>query len=209
MNNKIIKICETIEQELLMQLGIHHEVYGCLRAKAEYLEMLISKAAMSVGLKSDWNADFNHKVGIDQSINGIRVSNKSGTFLPEKKRNHKTKNTVKITGSRTSKFRTIEDKIKHVSQKDYDCTICCATNNAEWEDGQRKYYFIALPHIDYSKLKWIENGDQKWKTCEEYNKDIVAWIGPPSVSGQLYTRVHKDLFLYFKEINLNFFKESS
>lgn len=202
----IIEICEEIQDELTMLLAIHHELYRS-PCKGVLLEELFYIASKSVGYNSDWKPDGSHQVGKDQSVNNIAISNKSGEHRKRKKDG---KVTLKITGSRTSKFKTLEDKLDFLSERRYDYTVCCARNNSDWNKGQRVYHLIALPHINYQseEFKWKpqlndqgQEKDQQWKT--ENNKGIVAWIGAKTVSGQLFTEFSDDTFLYHKTINID------
>jgi hypothetical protein len=196
---KIQEVCKKIQDELTMNLAIHHELYS-LVAKAEYLEELVKKSAESAGLSSDWTPNFNHAVGTDQTISGLRISNKSGEFQSEGKRKAKWANSVKITGSRTSKHESFYDKLEFLSGDHYDCTIACATDKKEWRAGKKIYHFVALPHVNYMDMLWDE---ETRKTCIEEHPDIFAWIGSESVSGQLYTKFKSNKFLYYHKIDLS------
>jgi len=202
----IIEICKKIQDELTMLLASHHEIYQS-PCKGVLLEELFCIASKSVGYHSDWKPNGSHQIGKDQSLGGIAISNKSGEHRKRKKDG---KITLKITGSRTSKFKTLEDKLFFLSEKRYDYTICCARNHRDWNKNKKIYHLIALPHIDYTSEEFTwkpqlkDNGeekDQQWKT--DNNKNITAWIGAKTVSGQLFTEFSDKTFLYHKTINID------
>ena len=200
-------IAEKIKDELTLALAIHHELYE-LPCKGEYLEELVCQSSKAVGLTSDWEPNSSHQIGKDQSINGINISNKSGEFRV--KRNGQ--KVLKITGSRTSKYETIKEKLDFLSDKVYDYTICCARNKSDWKKGNKVYHLIVLPHINYNsdnfiwKQQTLKDGtikENQWKTCTEHNTNITCWIGGQNVSGQLYTEFCDKIFLYHETINVN------
>tara|TARA_Y100001937_G_scaffold121859_1_gene181303 strand:- start:326 stop:934 length:609 start_codon:yes stop_codon:yes gene_type:complete len=193
-----------IKDELKLNLAIHHELYETA-CKGEYLEELVRNSAVSVGLNSDWKPDGSHQVGKDQSIDGINISNKSGEFRV--KRNGTT--VVKITGSRTSSYETLEDKLNFLSDKKYDYTVCCARNKSKWNKGERVYHLIGLPHVSYNSNDFVWEQQlglkdpNQWKTCVKHNKEIICWIGGSKVSGQLYTEFSSNTFLYHETIDID------
>lgn len=91
----------------------HHDLYTSL-CKAELWEELLSKALIDAGFGSDWKPDYNHQVGVDQVTDcGIRISNKGGIFLNNS-------NAMKISGSRLTSHKTLEDKLEFLSNKTED-----------------------------------------------------------------------------------------
>ena len=102
------------------RLQKHHALYSG-QCKAEYWEENLCYALNQAGFGSDWTADFNHKVGVDQMTDdGIRISNKGGNV---------DKDMLTISGSRLTKHKTIEDKLDFLSDKKED------------------YVFLSLIHI--------------------------------------------------------------
>ena len=194
-------ILDKIYDDLCIRLALHHQLYT-LRCRSEYLEEIVSKSACDCGMSSDWKDDLNHKVGVDQIINDLRISNKSGQY-----NNHK-KDWVKISGSRTSKFSSLEDKVNFLSQKNFDFMILAATCNKEWQAGNKFYHLIKIDQetLNYKNLKWItekdKKGRNKYKTCPNTHKNIKGLIGADeNANGQLWTWVHKSLFSYHKILN--------
>lgn len=127
----------------------HHELYSG-QCKAEYWEENCAYALKKAGFGSDWVPDFNHSIGIDQSINnGIRVSNKGGKI---------TNNSIKISGSRLTKHESFEDKLKFLSEKKEDYIFCLGTKDSDFKNNIRKYNFIVIDSnkLDYQNHNWNE-----------------------------------------------------
>jgi hypothetical protein len=167
----------------------HHKLYQSI-CKAEYWEENFSIALKESGFGSDWKPDFSHKVGEDQKtiLNSVSLSNKSGI---------KKENTIEISGSRLTKHKTLEDKLKFLSEKTEDYIVCLATNKKEWESGLKKYYFAIIDSskLNYENQIWTEmigqRGSQKGKVSgwECISENFCAKI-QKSMSDQLWTTVN-------------------
>ena len=183
-------------------LNKHHELYS-VQCKDVLWEEIFSRALIQAGLGSDWSPDYNHKIGTDQTCgDGKRCSNKSGVF-------NKTDSSVKISGSRTTKHKTIDDKIKFLSINHEDYILCLSGCKKEWKQGMKKYYFIVIDSNDlnYADSNWTETigsrGRYKdkvsgWKCItENFNAHITK-----GTCDQLWTTVKKSVFKEFYEINI-------
>lgn len=169
------------------------------QVKAEIWEEICSKALIAAGYGSDWTADFNHGIGTDQTTNGgINISNKGGKLNSDL-------DTVTISGSRLTRFETLDEKIDHIHNADEDYILCLAAGS----DFDHEYYFIVIDatDLDYGNVNWSEKigkrGINKGK--------VVGWnaIGngyqasiTKSMSDQLWTNISSDLFLTFEHITI-------
>jgi hypothetical protein len=169
-------------------LSKHHELYTG-KVKAEQWEEIFALALKAAGFGSDWKGDNNHKVGVDQTTNcGVRISNKSGSIK---------KNKIKISGSRLTKHKTLEEKLKFLSIKNEDYIICLATD-ASWKKGHKKYYFIVIDsnNLNYLDMIW-EDTLSKDKMRVTGHKGIgkgCEAIITKATSDQLWTTIEPCLF---------------
>lgn len=120
---------------------------------------------------------------------GIRISNKSG-----KLKNNK----LKISGSRLTKHKTIEDKIAFISQDHEDYIFCLAQ-----EDNNYFLVVIDSSNFRYQDKDWQETYGKSgnltgWK-CE--GNGIKATISR-SMSDQLWLTLDESMFTEFYPINL-------
>ena len=117
------------------KLALHHSLYSA-PCKAELWEELCAKVFVETRVGSDWLPDFNHKVGTDQTTAcGIRISNKSGAI---------TRDGLLISGSRLTRHKTLREKLLFITQKSEDFIFSLATDKAEWDRGDRRYYFCVI-----------------------------------------------------------------
>ncbi len=102
----------------------HHELYDS-PIKGEMFEELLNKAFLELGVKNEWKSG-SHQISSDM-YNDLygRISCKSGKLNTYKKTN---KTTLTLSGSRTTKHKTLEDKIKFLNDKKEDCYFCLSTD---------------------------------------------------------------------------------
>lgn len=185
--------------ELRIYLGMHHELYDNT-CKDVYLEELTSKAFKQIGFGSDWKPICSHSIGKDQKVkNDTRISNKSGMIIED---NGSVK--IKISGSRTSRYATLGEKLNFLQKKEYDYLIGCGTNK---EDRERKYYCYVLDSkkVDYFDLDWVEDLDKNGNPKYTGSGDgIVANIQSQSTSGQLWITIDKNFCDFFTTLNIDF-----
>jgi len=205
------KLIPFIEERLTK----HHELYSG-KCKDLYWEENCAYALRKAGYGSDWDADENHKPGLDQTTDdGIRVGNKSGQILmkgvidEETGKKIKVMDSVGINGSRLTKHKTLDDKLEFLGVKKEDYIFCLATNEEDWKNGIRKYYFMVIDSkkLDYHNHTWEDMiGVQKstkgkhmgWKmTSENFDAKIQR-----SMSDQLWTSIDLDLLEYQNEITI-------
>jgi len=187
--------------ELNIFLGMHHEIYDSI-CKDVYLEELTSKVFKHIGLGSDWKPDFSHSVGSDQSIRQKGISNKSGMIVSK---DNEIK--IKISGSRTSKYKTLGAKLNFLQNSNYDYILGCGTNKTEVSSGLKKYYCYVIDSekLNFFDWDWFEDedkkGDKKWNAVYE---NIEATIQTKATSNQLWLTVDKSFCDFFKVIDVDY-----
>lgn len=178
----------------------HHELYSG-KCKAENWEELSAKSLQSAGFGSDWKPDYNHTVGKDQTTDsGIRISNKSGSL---------DKNLAKVTisGSRLTKHRTLYEKKEFLSIRHEDFIFCLATNDYDWKNNKKVYYFIVIDsqRLNYHEATWEDSlgarGSNKGKLVGHkcVGNGFSATI-KMSMSDQLWTDIESTLFKEIYEL---------
>jgi hypothetical protein len=180
------------------KLKIHHTLYR-FPVKAELWEDIFDQCIN--GDCSDWIPG-GHDVGTDVlcETTGTRYQNKGGEVNLKK-------GTITWSGHRTTSHRTINDKIKFISQKHCDEYVMLARNKKEWVNGNKIYYLINFNSslIDYSKLNWSETYSKKGK--------LSGWVGKNdklpysakislSMSAQLWTECSIDYLENIKKITI-------
>lgn len=189
---------ETMVKPLTKRLKLHHQNYNLL-CKAELWEEVCARTLRDVGLGSDWKPDYNHGVGVDQITNcGKRISNKSGSF-------ESNKTWLKISGSRLTSHKSLEDKLLFLSNKKEDYIFCLATDKKDKKIYDNPIYYFVV--IDSDKIRY-ENA--KWETIINDNK-IVGYKGIGegfiadircSMSDQLWTKINNSLIMEMYEIKI-------
>jgi hypothetical protein len=178
----LIKLDECIKQ--------HIKLYPKLSVKAEQFESLFAQCT-----NSEWNP-YNHNPGKDMETNYEKLKKpnlKSGTIKND---------FLKISSHRTTKFKTLDEKLIFLNNVDYDSHICLA--RPEGKTHSYKLIFFPKSIIDYSKLLWTEefkkNGEHKgWKGINEDNTIKVSI--QKNMSDQVWIEIHKSLFNIIEEYN--------
>ena len=175
-------------QQLEQKITQHHNLYR-FPLKAELWEDIFDQTINS--FNSKWEGG-GHSVGADvvsenNSLfqKGSRLQLKSGDYNPKN-------NTVKWNGHRTTKHKTIDEKIDFISQNHYDYYVMLMRNKKDWKMGHKIYYLLMFESnkIDYSSLIWFEKHSKQnnltgWKgmgTTQPYTAEINI-----SMSHQLWT----------------------
>ena len=168
----------------------HIQIYPNLSVKAEQFESLFAYAT-----DSKWEP-YNHNPGEDM------VTNYDGLRKPSLKSGVITNNVLTISSHRTTKYKTLDDKIKFLSNVPYDSYICLARP----KNGVHNYKLIHFPKslIDYSLINWEVTFSQKghqtgWKGSNE-NGTIQLRISK-SMSDQLWIDIHESLVTIIEEFN--------
>lgn len=194
--------------KLLIQ---HHQLYTN-QCKAELWEEVCAIALRRCGFGSDWKPDFNHIPGVDQTTgNGVRIGNKGGKFKGKSKKLSllsENLTTLTISGSRMTRFKTLNEKIEFLSDQKEDYIFCLATTE-HWDYSHPVYYFIVLDSkdLDYVSGTWEEiNGSRKSNKSSivgyRYTgKNFTAKI-QKSMSDQLWTMIDRSLFKEMHRIDI-------
>lgn len=183
-------------------LSKHHDLYSG-KCKGEYWEEICAKALISSGFGSDWRPDFNHVIGKDQATDcGINISNKSGQLRSNTK-------TLEISGSRLTSYPTLTEKLDFLKYKHEDFIFCLATEDKDWKNDKKKYYFIVVDSndLDYHDATWEDmigtkksnHGQVVGHSCigEGYTAKIQK-----SMSHQLWTKIENSLYKEIHEITV-------
>jgi hypothetical protein len=177
----------------------HHELYSS-QCKAEYWEEIFALSLKQSGFGSTWKPDFNHKSGVDQIMDsGIRISNKGGSIID---------NIISFSGSRLTKYKTLNEKLEFLKDKKEDYILCLATDKDEWKKGSKRYYFVVINSdtLNYHEQEWEETYGKRtnigqlngWKCSSEvFNAKIIR-----SNSDQLWTEMKLDYYEEFYEITI-------
>lgn len=176
-------------EEIKEKLKKHHQLYR-FPVKAELWEDIYDQVINSGSL--GWNMG-GHDVGTDviSKAEGIRYQNKAGDIDLKNR-------TITWSGHRTTKHKTINDKVKFISEKHCDKYVMLARNKDEWYRGIKKYYLLIFNSnlIDYSKLNWKEYTSKD-------TDNIAGWKGESdempfsakiikTMSHQLWTKANLD-----------------
>ena len=179
----------------------HHELYD-LPVFGELWEEVLHKSFKDAGQKSDWKPNRSHAVGMDivHEEHG-RISCKSGTYEKRVKKS----DTLKINGSRTTQYPTLEEKLEFLSESKDDVYYCLGKIGEEWKQGLKRYYLFVFKSdiLDLSKQNWQPFKTKKgnaggWRCSnEKYSAEIRK-----TMSDQLWVTFNTDYLPepYFIEV---------
>jgi len=166
----------------------HHQLYR-FPLKAELWEDIFDQTINGGSIR--WNMG-SHTVGADViSKEGIRFQLKGGMIDVKK-------DSIQWSGSRTTQYKTIEEKIDFISGNHCDMYAMLARNKKEWDRGLQKYYLLTFQAnlIDYTKLNWTEKeegwsgvnielnysaGIQKSMSHQLWTKAKLSYLGKPEI----------------------------
>jgi hypothetical protein len=189
-----ITFCDLVPHITKLLIKYHDIFTG--KVKAEQWEEIFALALKATGFGSNWVCDNNHRVGVDQTTDcGVRISNKSGSITKQNK--------ISLSGSRLTKHKTLEEKLKFLSIKNEDYIVCLATDDS-WNKGIKKYYFIVIASADlnYPDMVWGDTLSKDKKSVTGHKgigKGFEAII-KKGTSDQLWTTVEHCLFKEMHEI---------
>ena len=195
--DKLSQLCDTIKDVV----SSHHKIYD-LPVLGEYWENVLSKSLKANGINNDWTPDLNHVQGLDMIVEGnLRISCKSGQIMGRQQSD------LKFSGSRMTKYETLQDKLDYLSDKKEDIYMLLSRSKRDWNKGERKYSFIAFPSdiLQYSTLDWVDtfatrgNNKGKLNGYKASNEVLDANISF-SCSHQLWTKIkdfkdNKNIFI--------------
>jgi hypothetical protein len=183
-------LCKELIKQIRQRVKKHHKLYD-LSIKGDYWEEILAKSIIAIGGDTDWKAERTHCVGKDQTCSwGIykdkRISNKSGVYTIST-------NTLKISGSRSTTYKTLEEKINYFSDKQEDLYFCLSTSSIKKDLNYYLFYFESSI-LDYQNANWenlystVNNEQIGWR-CE--TETYKAWI-KNDMSSQLWTHIKTD-----------------
>ena len=176
------------------RIKAYHSMFS-LPLIAEFWEETLHRSFGDLNYHTTWTPNRSHAVGEDMNIPSIvhsRISCKSGQFTTTRELK---KLCVKINGGRSTKFKTIEEKIKHFSG-DHDDVYCCLAKSKSFD---KKYTLLVFKSslIKVNKLKWNEsNTGKEWHGKGIFNANIGK-----SMSAQLWSTIPLELIKYKFEID--------
>lgn len=162
---------------------------------AEYWEETLSNSFKEIGLENDWTPGRSHKIGEDMKLIDIensRISCKSGVISDNRELK---KECVKWSGSRTTSFETLSDKLEHLSLSHDDWYFLLAKASK----FNKKYKLLVFPSYicKPNKLIWNDTKSGKqWHGKGEFLAEISK-----SMSAQLWTTFPLDKIPYIYEID--------
>jgi len=178
---------DLIIEILTVKLKKHHELYR-FPCKAELFEDLFAQTLEEVTPDRAvlWGAG-SHTSGADVTWGAVRIQNKSGDFNLKK-------GTVKFSGSRTTKYKKLEEKIDFLSEDKYDLYVFLGREK-EFNNDSPKYIFMWFDarKLDYRNLTWEEK-EKYWEgQGENFSCKIVR-----SMSDQVWL---ESKISYLGEVN--------
>ena len=174
----------------------YHKIFS-LSLTAEYWEETLSKSFKEIGFNNSWQPERSHKIGEDMKLFDIensRISCKSGVISYNRELK---KECVKWSGSRTTTFETLSDKLEHLSLPHDDWYFLLAKASK----FNKKYKLLVFPSYicKPNKLLWnnTKSGKQ-WQGKGEFLAEISK-----SMSAQLWTTFPLDMIPYIYDIDCN------
>jgi len=169
-----------------------HEMFD-LPLLAEYWEEVLHRSIKDLGYETTWTPTRSHGIGEDLSIIGInnsRISCKSGVLNTPRGG----KESVKWSGSRSTSFDTLKEKIEHLSGDHDDYYFCLAKKMP----FVKRYKLLVFPSsvCKVDQLQWEESSSGKqWMGVGSFTSSIGK-----SMSAQLWTTLPLDSILIQKDI---------
>ena len=168
----------------------YHEDFSlCLMA--EQWEEVLKRSLEDIGLEPEWENDRSHKVGEDIYEKSIgRISCKSGSLE---------KNGVKFNGSRTTRFKTLDEKLEFLSSSHDDFYFMLAKDKKDIKEKNFKYKVLVFPSTacKVNTLEWEET-KSGWKGTGEFTAVISR-----AMSEQLWTTLPLEKVEHVFEIDGN------
>jgi hypothetical protein len=158
---------------------------------AEFWEEVLTRSLEDIGLKPEWDNGRSHKVGEDIFEESIgRISCKSGSIV---------KGSVTLNGSRTTRYKTLEEKLEFLSSSHDDVYFLLAKDKNDIKEKNYKYKVLVFPSstIKVDTLKWEETKGG-WKGTGDFSARISR-----SMSAQLWTTLPLEKVEHILEIDGN------
>jgi hypothetical protein len=184
-------INETSLDNLDQGIRGHIQLYPKLSVKAEQFESLFAGA-----IGSDGWIPYNHNPGSDMDTEHV------GMMKPSLKSGILHNGFLTISSHRTTKYKTLEEKIIFLRSVDNDSYVCLARP----KESLHNYKLIYFPKsvIDYTTLEWenIFNKKGEFSSWYGYNEDSTIKVKiVKSMSDQVWIDIHESLITILKEFN--------
>ena len=192
------ELIDNVLVEIKQRLDKHHELYE-FPVKAELWENTLANSLKACGVDTDWKPDGGHGIGKDMTIvpTGERISCKSGQLAG---------NNCKFNGSRTTKYKTIEEKLEFLSIPKDDVYFLLARDKKEWASGQKNYYLAAFPSnlLNYNHHQWTRTYNNR--TTEHNGWSMVSEVFDAKISIPMSDQLWTTLKNYKSNENVCFQK---
>ena len=181
---------KTLIKEITRRIKLHHDLYLIPVADLMWEEILFRSLKFVGDDDADWDAG-SHAIGADiMNSKYGDISCKTGAKKYVKKYDT---TFVKINGSRTTKYETIEEKKEFFAIEKEDVYFCLARDKKEWKRGEKKYYLYVFKSLDHAGLEWTETFGKKgkstgWSASNDYMNCKIS----KSMSDQLWTEIKED-----------------
>ena len=181
---------KTLIKEIDRRLTSHHDLYDSPCNGILWEEVLLKSLVATGDKNASWEGG-SHKIGADITKSKYGdISCKSGAKNYIKKEDT---TYLSISGSRTGKYETIEEKAEFFAIKKEDVYFCLARDKKEWERGEQKYYLCVFKTLDHAGLEWQEtfgkSGESTgWSASNDYMNCKIS----KSMSDQLWTELKED-----------------
>ena len=177
-------------KEITRRIEHHHDIYSIPVADLMWEEILFRSLKVVGETGAIWDAG-SHAIGADILATKYGdISCKTGAMKYVKKYDT---TYLKLNGSRTTKYKTIEEKSGFFAIKKEDVYFCLARNEKEWKRGEKKYYLCVFKTLDHAGLEWEEtfgkSGESTgWSASNDYMNCKIS----KSMSDQLWTELKED-----------------
>jgi len=188
-----MKNINKIKKSLEVRIKRYHEDFSlCLMA--EQWEEVLYRSLKDIGLSPKWDNDRSHKVGEDIFEKSIgRISCKSGAIGGKKK------DKVIFNGSRTTRYKTIEEKLEFLSSDHDDFYFMLSKDKKDINNKNFKYKVLIFSSASckVNKLNWVKT-TSGYKGTGKFEAKIST-----SMSGQLWTTLPLNMIDHVIDINGN------
>ena len=181
---------KSLIKEITRRIEHHHAIYSIPVADLMWEEILYRSLKVVGETGAIWDSG-SHKIGADILATKYGdISCKTGAKKYVKKYDT---TYLKLNGSRTTKYETIEEKTEFFAIKKEDVYFCLARDKKEWERGEQKYYLCVFKTLDHAGLEWQETFGKSskstgWSASNDYMKCVIS----KSMSDQLWTELKED-----------------
>jgi len=145
--------------------------------KATYWEEVLHNSFLDIDFTTTWRPNESHRIGEDMRIVDLessRISCKSGQIIDN--------SMVEYSGSRTTRYRTLQEKIDFLATKHHDYHFMLAKNKPF--DGIYRLLIIKEEMTNVGDLDWRPHGDDYISVGGPFEARIVH-----NMSGQLWVKL--------------------